>query len=808
MFLGFGLFLFINKDFIKNQTINALNAQLDAHVDVKGEIALIFFSTFPQINLSFNDVVIEDKLRINDTLARIGNLSLSLNPWSILKKNYTIEGIEASNGFLHLYTDKNSRSNYDILKPSESEQRAPSILKLKKIYLSNLSIGYLDQLNNTHIELFTKSSTIKGSFYEQDFDLIIDTKLLNQKIKINEVQLLQGKNISGKLKLRYSGENACIIFNDNALIIENNVFNIEGSICNKTKVLDLVAKADGDDLKNALSLIPNEWFNSNSVKGNGQYSLNASIKGSFNNPIINLDFSIDKGKLNLEEENLQLQNLSILGNYSNAKNSTGSLIIHAFSASSGSSSLSGSFNIPKLDDMLISAQLDGNLDFDLIKNYVPEIFMLNSGKLGVKDLNLSLYQNQEDSLWSLKKIEGIIALDSLKGKILSLGLPFSCHGQLTGKENYLIGSNLNLRIGQNHLHFDGQILNLLGLILNKDNQDALDLGIKGILTSTYFNLNDFISKENNLGATENKAPSLPPINGDLKIDIEKFIYKKLEISDLKIIAFAENTSYRFNINEAKTLGGSFKGFLLSNVKGNDFEVNLSCDIQKVNIQAMFEAFDNFGQESMGSQNVKGTLQSELSMSAIWKNFSEFDSKSFMLQSHIELLDGELVNFLPLLSLAGKLEIEQLEHLYFTDLSTNISIKDEVIHMPMTEIQTNLLSLKVGGTHTFENEIDYSLILNLKNLLAAKFKKKRTTEEDYVNDAQGGINLYIKMSGTVDNPLISYDRSSVKDKIKNDFKEEKQEFKNLFKKEEESEFEKNEFKFEELKEEDKFLEWED
>jgi hypothetical protein len=129
-------------------------------------------------------------------------------------------------------------------------------------------------------------------------------------------------------------------------------------------------------------------------------------------------------------------------------------------------------------------------------------------------------------------------------------------------------------------------------------------------------------------------------------------------------------------------------------------------------------------------------------------------------------------------------------------------------MPMTEIQSNLLSLKVGGTHTFNNDLNYILVLNLKNLLAAKFKKKKTTEDDYVNDIQGGINLYIKMTGTVDNPIISFDKSSVKDKIKNDFKEEKQEFKNLFKKEEKSEFEKNELRFEELKIEDKFLEWED
>jgi hypothetical protein len=202
------------------------------------------------------------------------------------------------------------------------------------------------------------------------------------------------------------------------------------------------------------------------------------------------------------------------------------------------------------------------------------------------------------------------------------------------------------------------------------------------------------------------------------------------------------------------------------------------------------------------------MSCHLAFSATWKDFTHFDAENFIMQSHIVLKDGELINFAPLLSLSGKLELEQLEHLYFTDLEADITVKNQWIQIPMTTIQTNLLSLEAGGRHSFDNDIDYKLILNLKNLLAAKFKKNKTTEEDYVNDAKGGINLYISMTGTADNPVIKYDKHSVKDKIKSDFKEEKEEFKNLFKKDEKSEFEQNEIKFEELKEEDKYLEWED
>ena len=213
-------------------------------------------------------------------------------------------------------------------------------------------------------------------------------------------------------------------------------------------------------------------------------------------------------------------------------------------------------------------------------------------------------------------------------------------------------------------------------------------------------------------------------------------------------------------------------------------------------------------DDMGSENIKGSLDCSLAFSATWKNFSEFDRDKFIMQSNLRLSDGELISFAPLMSLSNKLEVEQLAHLYFTDLEADVTVKDGWINIPMTTIQSNLLSLEAGGRHSFQDEIDYQLILNLKNLLAAKFKKNKTTQEDYVNDAKGGINLYISMTGTSSNPVIKYDKQSVKEKIKQDFNDEKLEFKNLFKKGEKSEFEQNEIKFEELREEDKYIDWED
>lgn len=803
---GFTIFLLVNKDFIKNKTIQALNEQLQAEVKINGNIDVTFFSSFPKLNVSFDQVVIKDKLREGKNLAELGNVSVSLNPWRIFKKDYTIEGLILSDGYVYLFTDKAGDSNFLILKESDEQSSESNLIQLKQINLNNIELTYQNKSNGTFINIFTKSSSMAGLFYEEDFDINLKTEIASKDLIINETNYLPNLNIQGKLKLSYTGKDGCFVFTDNEISVEGNAFTINGQICTSNKTIDLKAQAEGSNLQNALGLLPKSWLQLDNIKGDGAYFISTWVQGSFDQPQIDLSFEIQNGNLDLLEHDIHLHNLQVKGAYSNRTQTGGSLQLNNFSFQSDESQFKGSLQIPNLNKIVLDAALSGHLDKDLLAAYLPKAYELTAGSIDFDQVNMQIIQ--QDSTWKLKKIEGAIDLVDLKGQIVSLNLPFILSGNLNGKENYLSAQNFIANIGENHLNFNGELRNLIEIALNSNPEVPIELGLDGILRSNYFNLNDFIKDNETNNSVESKPIGLPPIKGNLSIFINQFEYQKLTVKNLQIQAQANQTSYNFVIDNAEALGGKFQGNLQTAVTGNDFEVNLQCNIQQVDMQKLFIAFNNFDQDGLTSENIKGQLNAQLMMSATWRNFSEFDSKSFLMQSHLELKDGELINFAPLLSLSGKLEVEQLQKLYFTDLSCDVSIKNEVINIPMTEIQSNLLSLQAGGQHYFDGRIDYKLVLNLKNLLAAKFKKNKTTEEDYVNDAKGGINIYISMTGTSDNPIISYDKKSVKEKIKTDFKEEKMEFKNLFKKEELSEFEKNEVKFEELKEEDKYLEWEE
>lgn len=807
-FFGFGLYIYLNKNFIKNQVINAINKELDAKVNVNGKIDLTLFESFPKITLKFDDIYIEDKLRKNDTLAFLNTIQFSINPFSIIKKDYSIEGIKLTKGFVHLYINENGQQNFDIIKSNTEENKESSILNLKSIVLEEIGLKYLDKPNSIFSHSYTEKSEIKGVFEQKDFKISINIQhFLNKNFTINETDILNGKNIEGSIKIVFNEKENCYIFDQNSIKIENNDAEITGKYCNTDNTIELNAQIKGTSLNDALNLVPKKWLTIQDYSGNGNYVLNASVNGNIDNLKLNADFELKKGNINLNKEELQLSNVSVKGNYNNLKYKNGSLNLQSFSFSTLNSNFSGSLNYPNLDKTELQTQIKATLNKELLNKYLSEHFNFTDGNIGINNLLLDISE-RENGKWKINNVAGNILINEIKGQAVKINLPVSCSGEFSGTKNYLTVLNLKTLFGKNDIEFDGEIKNLLEQIINNDYSQPL--GVYGKLNSTYFNLNDFIAPNTANISEENNTKQIvfPAINGKVNVEINEFIYQKLNLKNLNLNCSANGTTYQFNIAPIDALGGTFNGTLVSNIIGeNDLEINLNGSTKNIQVSELFNAFDNFGLEDLQSNNIKGSLTADFALTSVWNNFSNFNKDKFIMSSKVLLQNGELNNYKPLMSLSNMLDINQLSNLRFEDLSTNIIIEKGIIYLPSTEIKSNLLSLKAGGTHTFNNEIDYKIILNLKNLLAAKFKTKEAGKENYVNDVTGGINIFISITGTVDNPIIKYDKESVRKKIKQDFKDEKQDFKDLFKKNSKSEFEEDKTEFEEFNTEE-YLEWED
>jgi hypothetical protein len=148
---------------------------------------------------------------------------------------------------------------------------------------------------------------------------------------------------------------------------------------------------------------------------------------------------------------------------------------------------------------------------------------------------------------------------------------------------------------------------------------------------------------------------------------------------------------------------------------------------------------------------------------------------------IKIEDGELLNYAPMKGLSRFLKVSDLDDVKFATLHNHIEVKDRVVHIPAMEIKSSALNIIASGEHTFDNVIDYHIRLLLSQILSQKAKKAKKENEEFgvvEDDGLGRTNLYVNVTGTVDNPVYTYDAKGVKAKLAVDFLKEKKNLKNI------------------------------
>lgn len=777
--------LFFHQNDLKQQAIVAINKELITEVKVDGPIDISLFKQFPQVSLSIQEVSIADNLRVGSTMLSLEEVLVSFNLLAILRKEYTIQSISLIEGYVALFVDENGKENYNITKPVESDNSESLVVDLSSIQLQNIQLSYSNLKDNISIDSQIYSGKLGVQFEGKNFDLSTDANLFMKDLKIGKQTLLTQNEVNGKVYLSYNSINDCYQLTNNTLNINKNDFVIDGSYCNGTDIMNFTAKASGEQLENALALIPTNLLPLEGVKGSGNYRVNAKLTGNSKSPNVTVDFDLKDGVAEIPDIAIPISNLNVSGAYNNQNKKGDELLIEQFSFTSKESSLGGGLRFPNLAKGLMEMdKVSGNIDHATLNQLTSNKFEINEGDLSLESLSLHLSYRDTDSTWNVSQVDGQLTIDNFRGQIVELDKPFELNGNLQMTGNTLNAKGFQAKIAENDMQFTGSLQHFLDYLQKDRFGNTATMRINGALSSTYFNIDDFVkeSNEKREKGKENPLDKWLNLAGNLQVDIAAFRYLDLELSDISMKIEPEPNS-KVSCSNLKATG--LKGNMEGNVQlhftsEGDLEITIASKLNSIDIHELFKGFRDFDQEAITAANLKGKIDANLIFTATWLGMAELNEDDMIMQADLVLSDGELIELPSLEALSKHISMEQLEHLYFSELASTITIKDREINLPETRIASNLLSLSVSGTHTFDDVIDYSLKLNLKNLLAAKWKVAKTMDKEYVNDAEGGINVYVRMTGTVDDPKITYDKQSVKQKIKEDFKAEKEELKDLFK----------------------------
>ncbi len=778
---------------VKAEIIAMVNEQVIVPVEVTGGIELSLFRHFPYASVTFRDVSINDRLQKGKkVLLRVDELSFLFHLYTLFGDKLEVKKIYSANGELNIYYNLKGESNLNILKPDNG---SPSNLtvQLKNAELRNIKLTYKNLTQNVSAALGIDKAVLKGNFYSGSFDLDAFAKLKVKQINLGNDRLLENKQLKLDVGLFVDKQNKKYQIRRGSLSVDETEFIATGFLAtlkSGTK-LDFELKNKGDDMRKLFALLPEKYkANFAEAEGSGAYAVEAKISGiasSASQPDVEVKANLMNSELKFSRYNKFLKSVNATATYTLNKEGIDKLIISNFNCTLNEQPFHFSLVLDNLSDPSFNFSADGTLHLTEIASFIPDtvltglegVVRFNEFKLNGRKSDFSSVEN------STLKGSGIFELKEVEFR--QNGVTYgNINGLLSYTENTINAKNFTLNFLSTDFNFNGTINHLPAFIYNlssKRKANDVVLGVNGSVKIQTFNLTSILEtydKKNKPTAMPREKLNVAEVmnmSGNLQVEVGRFLFRKMKFENLQ--AQLQLSPGRINIHQLKAnaMGGDLRTVGLITF---DSGLQMECDVRAegLDIPTIFNQCENFGQNTLTDKHLKGTVSSAVSFNARWNNYKTLDENTLSAIVDFQIKNGELIDFEPLRAASKFIRLEELKRIRFQDLNNTIRIANRKLDLPEFEIKTSALNLIIYGTHRFNNDIDYHFKINLHKLLANRFQRNTQNENYIEEDPYQGLNIYLTMTGNLSNPVIKYDKPSVRNKIKEDFRKERENMKAL------------------------------
>ncbi len=788
---GFML-IYIYENEIKLAAVSKLNEQLNTPIKV-GKIELSYFKHFPFLSLRFPNVQIYDSnLDHTDILLSADEISMFFNIWDIYQGKYEVKKLYLENAYWSSVIDKNGNSNFNILKSSSTKEPSKFNLNIQEIIVKNASVLYIDYQLKQVFKIQIDKLNADGNFNQDNFSLGIKSNTQIQNINIDGVSFLKNKQVKLNTALFVDYTNKAFQFKNTEIQVEQMRLMIDGILNYGSKNIQLQVAAKDLDILSLTSILPNSYssyFKDYTSTGNVYF--NAKINGGYQSnatPTISVFAGLNNANLVIKKENSEEININKVNfkidyqNFGTSTQTDDQIIVSNFSGILNSNPITGNVSIKNFNAPLLNIELNTKqMLVDLQKIVSLNNIEVKSGNIDIQvKLQALLTDLKGNSDYRKINSSGTILISNAKIRPGKYDYEFDqINGDFNFQNSDLKINELSFNLGKSDFKLNGYFRNIIYFFLQNDE----DLAIDANLTSNFINL------EALLGASANGTVDEP-----YKLKINKRIHANL---NLQVKHLAISTFHAYDLQGKMDIKDqivstdylafrSQKGLVFCRLNfntqvQNKMPMNINLNLNKVDVSNLFTEFQNFGLNIITDKNLKGQVSANMDVQLLWDENLNTKTEDFAAKGTILIENGQLLNFEPMLALGKYIDVNELKNLRFSNLANTIEIKNKTISIPDMDVKSNALSMRLAGTHAFDNKIDYHLELLLSDFIKRKSKKLKDEEFGEVEpDGTENTKLYIRMYGDAYNPNFSLDKKTIKKKIADDFKRERAEVKQVLK----------------------------
>jgi hypothetical protein len=179
------------------------------------------------------------------------------------------------------------------------------------------------------------------------------------------------------------------------------------------------------------------------------------------------------------------------------------------------------------------------------------------------------------------------------------------------------------------------------------------------------------------------------------------------------------------------------------------KAKLNAILYHLDLSSLFYAFNDFGQASLGSHNIAGTLNAQADLSLLLTDKGRKVPGSLEGSLNFSIDNGALLNFSPLMKLSNfALKKRDLSHVYFSQLHDIFTFSRDTLSFNKMEIQSSVLEMFVEGAYKLDGDYTNADI----QVPFSNIKKRKGVPENVGVDAKHGLSIYVHAYNTGNEPL--------------------------------------------------------
>jgi hypothetical protein len=757
----------LNRKSIVEKVKTEISETLNGDVAIR-DVDISFLSNFPRVAVVFKDVSIKDSLfkQHGHVFFSAGKLSAKVSIINVIRNKEPLNGFTIENSSMYLYTDTAGYTNSYLFTPRKKKEIDTTDKKGNVIKDFNLK-HFRFVLDNRRreklydIDVASLYCDIKTTDTLLRFSIDKQSMIHSLAFNLEKGSFVKETSFEGDFDLYFSKPRQQLFFKDIEIDLKDQPFVLSGEFdFSGNRSYHLNVRTNNLDYTFGKTLMTRKIIKALSiVKVQKPVNVEADIKGIFEpgDPLVNVKWS--SGPNNVQTPFFDVTNASFTGGYTNqlvpgqprndansriyVDNFTGvweGLNVHSKHTTIDNlllpymkTDLQTKFRLETLNNLLESKTIvlqqgDGNVD---ITYHGP--LQQNSNQ------NTFLNGRFDFSGGRLLYAPRGLAMENASGSILFKNTDVEVH-------------DFRSTVKGNKLVMNGSARNILSMLANNPGKIAFAWQVY----SPLLNLESFTALLQKRQAVIIAAPATGKLhkvavqidklmnesNIDVRLRADKLLFKRFEASSVNAEVEMIKEDYNLkNVSFNHANGRMELNGRLVEKDANLYIAGINAKMDNVEINKVLYAFNNFGQDALMSDNIRGRLSSNVVVSMLIHR--QLSSSPTELEGLVDfsLKNGELIDFQPLKKLQVFLfKNRDFENIKFAELKNRFEIKDREIKINRMEIQSTALSLFVQGVYSLKGNTDISIQVPLSNL------KKRGDEykpENIGADAKAGPSVFVR-----------------------------------------------------------------